>query len=111
MSLQIPVYVSHKEVHALKISRVQFVGFSGNVEDPYQSTSVIMHFEEGEEFSRQASTENRPKPEVGWYFVIYADGYHSFSPAKIFEAGHTLKVVGRENGSASAEGCGRAERA
>jgi hypothetical protein len=30
------------------------------------------------------------KPEVGGYFVQYADGYKSFSPAAAFEEGYTL---------------------
>jgi hypothetical protein len=29
------------------------------------------------------------KPEVGGYFVVYDDGYKSFSPAKAFEEGYT----------------------
>lgn len=29
------------------------------------------------------------KPEVGGYFVQYADGYQSYSPAKAFEEGYT----------------------
>lgn len=30
------------------------------------------------------------RPEVGGYFVVYDDGYKSFSPAKAFEDGYTL---------------------
>lgn len=76
---QMPKYRSHKEVWALKIKAVQQVG-----------DSVIMHFE-NESFSpRQESTENRPKPDVGWYFVQYENSYHSFSPAKSFEEGYAL---------------------
>lgn len=30
------------------------------------------------------------KPEVGGYYVVYDDGYKSFSPAKAFEEGYTL---------------------
>jgi len=29
------------------------------------------------------------KPEVGGYWVQYADGYQSFSPAAAFEEGYT----------------------
>ncbi len=31
----------------------------------------------------------RHKPEVGGYFVVYEDGYQSYSPAKAFEDGYT----------------------
>ncbi len=33
---------------------------------------------------------SKHKPEAGGYFVLYADGYTSFSPAKAFEEGYTL---------------------
>jgi hypothetical protein len=29
----------------------------------------------------------RPKP--GWYYVVYKDGYKSFSPPEAFEEGYT----------------------
>lgn len=29
------------------------------------------------------------KPVAGGYFVVYEDGYESFSPAKAFEEGYT----------------------
>lgn len=31
---------------------------------------------------------DRHQPEVGGYFVIYDDGYQSYSPAKAFEEGY-----------------------
>ncbi|MCX6845050.1 MAG: hypothetical protein NTU84_00535 [Verrucomicrobia bacterium] len=33
---------------------------------------------------------HKHKPEVGGYYVVYADGYKSYSPAKAFEEGYTL---------------------
>jgi hypothetical protein len=33
---------------------------------------------------------SKHKPEAGGYFVIYGDGYESFSPARAFEEGYTL---------------------
>jgi len=29
------------------------------------------------------------RPEVGGYYVVYKDGYKSYSPAKAFEEGYT----------------------
>lgn len=83
MQPEMPLYTCHKEVRALKIAVLQ------KMND--QQETVIMHFAEGEEFSRQVSTVNRPKPEEGWYFVDYGD-YYSFSPADKFEIGYTLKA-------------------
>lgn len=28
-------------------------------------------------------------PQIGWYYVVYEDGYVSFSPAGAFEGGYT----------------------
>jgi hypothetical protein len=30
------------------------------------------------------------RPQVGGYYVLYEDGYHSFSPAPAFESGYSL---------------------
>ena len=35
---------------------------------------------------------NKHAPQVGGYYVVYDDGYKSFSPAKAFEEGYTLKA-------------------
>ena len=29
-------------------------------------------------------------PQIGGYYVVYEDGYKSFSPAEVFESGYTL---------------------
>lgn len=33
---------------------------------------------------------DKHKPEAGGYYVVYEDGYTSFSPAEAFEGGYTL---------------------
>lgn len=33
---------------------------------------------------------NKRRPQVGGYYVVYTDGYASYSPAKAFEDGYTL---------------------
>jgi hypothetical protein len=88
---ELPLYECHKEVRAAKIEAVQFFGPNGECA-PEDSTSVLLHFRDTSIKSRQESTENRPKPQPGWYLIFYKDGYHSFSPAKLFEEGYTLKV-------------------
>ena len=42
------------------------------------------------------------KPQVGGYYVVYEDGYESYSPAGAFEAGYTLVV--EPSGSSRAKG-------
>lgn len=75
------VYQCHKQVEAAKI-----VNIAINLTVPH--TQPVLHFEGG---AFVAVTENfilKHKPEVGGYYVKYADGYESFSPAKAFEEGY-----------------------
>lgn len=78
-SAPMPQYRSHKKVWALKIKSTGFKG-----ED------VLLGFEDARFSERLVSVRDKPKPEAGWYFVQYEDGYHSFSPAKQFEEGYSL---------------------
>jgi hypothetical protein len=41
-------------------------------------------------FKVDANYVHKHKPEAGGYYVVYADGYKSFSPAKAFEDGYSL---------------------
>lgn len=107
-SAELPNYRCHKEVWALKIKRVdevqaknptiteleeilskkgdvemlpsgQFPSISGVTlifEDPYSPIQM-----NGEWFAKH-------RPQAGGYFVIYADGYKSYSPAQAFEEGY-----------------------
>lgn len=74
---EMPRYRCHKEVHALQISEV-------GVTD--------LHFEESgfESVNVGPSWMTRHNPHVGGYYVVYDDGYTSFSPQGTFEAGYTL---------------------
>jgi hypothetical protein len=40
-------------------------------------------------FAVDAAYLAKHKPVVGGYYVVYADGYESFSPAQAFEEGYT----------------------
>lgn len=81
---ELPRYKSHKTVWALKIRSIA----------PTSDGYVLMF--ERDEFGSLAFTleelQNRPKPEPGWYYVVYPDGYFSFSPAKQFEEGYTSEA-------------------
>ncbi len=76
-----PFYTSHKTVQALKIATVctradgaMTLCFAG----PYEPLLV------------DASVVHRYFPLEGDYLVIYADGYLSISPGKVFEEGYTI---------------------
>jgi len=81
---QMPKYKCHKEVWALKIKQVVI---------PSDSSAgyITLHFEDN--FLPMQITSHmyaKFNPVAGWYFVVYEDGYQSFSPAKAFEEGYTL---------------------
>ena len=80
-SIEMPRYKSHKTVHALKIKGVNAI----------DDGSIVLTFEEQNYAGLKRDNEwaVKHKPEVGGYYVVYADGYTSYSPAKAFEEGYT----------------------
>lgn len=74
---QMPQYQCHKKVGALKIAKLE-----GNLLTPAEAGFAPFVVEK--EYLRKHN------PEVGGYYVVYADGYKSYSPAKPFEEGYTL---------------------
>ena len=77
---EMPRYKSHKVVHALKIGSLI-----------YDSGDVTMCPDEVGYESIRLSLEyvDKHDPHPGGYYVVYEDGYKSFSPAKAFEEGYT----------------------
>jgi hypothetical protein len=80
-----PLYQCHKFVHALKIRNVAQVidGFNSHYElipEDEQYDPVVI--------TEEWKTKHDPQP--GGYYVVYDDGYTSFSPAQAFEDGYTL---------------------
>ena len=75
-SAEMPRYQSHKKVWALKIKDV--------------TGCTITPADEGyAPFEVQPEMYLRYTPVAGDYYVVYEDGYKSFSPAKAFEEGYT----------------------
>lgn len=77
----LPRYKSHKVVAAIKIKQITIDELG---------VGVIVPEEEGLGSIRVTEAYlARHDPKVGGYFVIYGDGYQSWSPAEAFEAGYT----------------------
>lgn len=92
--IQLPRYRCHKVVQAAKITRItdppKGLEHSGKIlslslppdahgrERPQLFIFVTMNWIE------------RHSPRIGGYYVVYKDGYASFSPAEAFEEGYTL---------------------
>src|SRR5690242_14762534 len=76
-----PEYKSHKVVFALRIAEIM----------PHpEGGATIVPAEEGyAPFHVDQDFVDRHKPLVGGYFVVYKDGWKSFSPAEAFETGYT----------------------
>lgn len=88
---EMPRYRCHKEVHALKIRAVThnsvLAQLSGNESD---GSALITPDDAGfAEFRVTAEYVRKHNPQAGGYYVVYEDGYASFSPAKAFEDGYT----------------------
>jgi len=86
-----PKYRCHKEVWALKIKEITFdidIAQKENRETTggaiiTPEDAVFVRFEVGAEYV------SKHKPKAGGYYVVYEDGYKSWSPADAFEAGYT----------------------
>ena len=89
VSIEMPKYKSHKEVWALKIKSIVRDGEGENRES--DGSAIITPEEEGyAPFRVEGDYLHKHKPQVGGYYVVYKDGYKSFSPAEAFEEGNTL---------------------
>lgn len=85
----IPRYRCHKEVSALKITHI--------IPNP---RGCELHFgEEWVPIEMPHGWVERTNAEAGGYYVVYADGYESFSPAAAFDEGYTL--IGEDRGDST----------
>lgn len=85
-----PQYVSHKKVWALKIKEIHFdyERRERNVET--DGTAVIIPEESAfGAFVVDAEYIHKHQPKAGGYYIVYKDGYKSWSPAEAFEEGYT----------------------
>lgn len=80
----LPRYLCHKEVQALQI-------FCVEDEQPHNEGARWVQFNDHKYAPVLAPKEMfaRYVPVSGDYYVVYADGYESFSPKRAFEEGYT----------------------
>jgi len=77
----LPQYRSHKIIRAAKILEVQLHGD--------RSAELVLEGTALGSITVDAAYVDKHKPQAGGYFVLYDDGYQSWSPAKAFEEGYT----------------------
>lgn len=82
VTMKMPRYKCHKEVEALQIKWIEY-----NEEGAAMLQPVDTRYGQIEVSAEYADKHN---PQPGGYYVVYSDGYESFSPAKAFEDGYTL---------------------
>lgn len=83
-NVEMPCYRSHKTVRALKIVRV--LGVTGKPNSRILVPEDVNYDNVGVDHNFVA----KHKPFAGGYFIVYKDGYQSFSPAQAFEDGYHL---------------------
>ena len=85
---EMPRYKCHKEVWALKIAEIE--RHHHYAPETGQGAAIVPVEEGYGAFSVDEEYMTKHNPTVGGYYVVYADGYKSFSPAEAFEDGYTL---------------------
>ena len=89
--VEMPRYTSHKVVHALKMKEIYF-DWEAVKEEGQETDGTAVFIPEETEYSPirlDAEYVRKHSPKAGGYYVVYDDGYKSWSPAEAFESGYT----------------------
>jgi hypothetical protein len=89
VSIEMPKYKCYKEVWALKIKSIVKDG-EGEERESDGSAIITPEDERYASFKVDLDYMWKHKPQIGGYYVVYKDGYKSFSPAEAFESGYEL---------------------
>lgn len=80
MSTKLPLYQCHKQVRAARITSIDY---KLCVIQVYVGKKVDV------EIQVTADWLDKHDPVIGGYYVVYEDGYRSFSPMSVFEDGYS----------------------
>lgn len=81
---RLPRYTCHKVVHAAQIGSITRTATEGTMLMVTQLNGSTLAIGVDDEWVA------KHKPEPDGYFVVYEDGYKSWSPKEAFEDGYTL---------------------
>ncbi len=91
---ELPTYTCHKHVQAGQILGIaeQIVEFEGEKQAGGRMYTLALAMPDISVYEQLVPIDyiTKHQPEVGGYFVRYADGYASYSTAQAFETGYTL---------------------
>lgn len=86
---ELPRYKSHKEVWALKIKELQHILPTIDGAESDGSYDIIPEDEGYSSIRVDYTYMRKHNPQIGGYYVVYKDGYKSWSPAEAFDDGYT----------------------
>lgn len=81
-SMELPKYKCHKVVHAAQITDMIGNGLQ----------SRLVFGQVGGSIEVSSEWISKHAPSLGGYYVVYEDGYASYSPAQAFESGYAKFV-------------------
>lgn len=87
-SMEMPKYQCHKQVWALKIAELKSTAKPGEESDG--SLLMVPEDKRYAPFILDVAYTRKHNPKAGGYYVVYLDGYQSWSPAEAFEDGYAL---------------------
>jgi hypothetical protein len=87
---EMPKYECKKIVWALKIKSIELDADRANIENRETDGSAYLKPEEigYGEIKLSHDYMKKHEPHIGGYYVVYQDGYKSYSPAEPFEDGY-----------------------
>lgn len=86
--IEMPKYECFKQVHALKIKSIKIDAEDDPNSESDGSAIITPEEESYAPFKVSYDYMRKHKPIAGGYYVVYEDGYTSFSPADAFEKGY-----------------------
>ena len=76
---EMPKYRCHKEVHAVEIEKITYSKHYAMIYPDSRFAAIRV----------DAEYVRKHNPQAGGYYVVYKDGYESWSPKEAFEDGYT----------------------
>lgn len=88
LAREMPKYRCHKEVHALEIEKIFYLVSGGVILYPMDKDFASITVDE-QWVAFHLNLPGSGSMASGGYYVVYEDGYSSFSPRESFENGYT----------------------
>ena len=84
-----PIIAPHYSGQADFLSKEYIIAIPGGLTPIHPSAQNEFLIEEAKWFTPDYNYVKKHNPQAGGYYVVYEDGYKSWSPAEAFESGYT----------------------